>query len=168
VAALLIAICALNGAKVVMWGVKEEPRSVVLFLLSGFSLLFCADCAIGRVFTGPSAPYGPRYVALLIPAGMALFLQAVALSRQPRFLWAAVLYTVVLIPATAFPRPYEVEGAAWYANGKRAWKAEYLRTHDKDEADKASHFPIFPGDLSEKLKFLQDRDLNLFLQEPSP
>jgi hypothetical protein len=168
VAAVLLVICAWNGVRCALRGVEREPRSVVLFCLSAYSILFCVNCAVGRVFTGPIAPYASRYVALLIPAGVAMLLQASVLAHRRPFFWLALAYTALLVPATAFPRPYEVWGANWYSNGRSAWKAEYLRTLDKAAAEKAAHFPIYPGNLDDRLKYVREHHLNLFLPSSGP
>ena len=168
VAGALVAISAWNGIRCALRGVEREPRSVVLFCLASFALLFCINCSVGRAFTGPIAPYSSRYVALLIPGGVAILLQAAELSGRRLIFWLALAFTAFLVPATAFPRPYEVWGANWYTEGRRAWKAEYLRTHDEAGADKAAHFPIYPGRLGERLRYLEEHGLNLYLPSPDP
>jgi hypothetical protein len=163
VAAGLLAIGAWNGFRCAVRGVANEPRSVVLFCLSAFALLFCANCAIGRVFTGPIAPLAPRYASLLIPAGLAIFLQLSALRVRPHVGWLALAYTVLLIPGTAVQRADEIYGIHWYAEGRSAWKAAYLSTHDQAQADAIAHFPVYPGPVTERLDYLETRRLNLFL-----
>ena len=168
VAAALVAIAAWNGARCAVRGVEKDPRGVVLFCLSAFSILFCVNCAVGRVFMGPIAPYSSRYDALLIPAGVAILLQAAALAQRRPFRWTALAYTALLVPATAVARPYEVWGANWYTEGRAAWKAEYLRTLDQAAADKAAHFPIYPGNLDDRLEYVRQHQLNLFLPPSGP
>ena len=168
VAAALVAIAAWNGVRCLLRGVDREPRSAVLFCLSAFAILFCANCAVGRVFLGPYAPYSSRYDALLVPAGLVLLLQASALADRRPFLWLALAYTAFLVPATAITRPYEEQGTTWYTRGRSAWKAEYLRTLDQAAADKAAHFPIYPGKLDDRLNYLREHRLNLFLPPSGP
>lgn len=168
VAACLVAIAGVNGARCLRHGVAREPRSVVLFCLAAFALLYCANCAIGRVFTGPIAPYASRYSGLLIPAGLALFLQLASLARRRAFAWALVGYTILLVPATAVMAAYEVAGADWYADGRRAWKAEYLKTQDQSDADRVARFAIYPAPLNDRLAFLKEHRLNLFADGPAP
>jgi hypothetical protein len=164
-AAALVAIAARNGYRCVARGVAHETESVVLFCLAAFALLFCANCAIGRVFTGPIAPLAPRYAALLIPAGLAIFLQLAQLRAHPNLAWLAMAYVVLLVPGTSIRRADEIYGENWYADGRRSWKAAYLRTHDEVQADQVAHFPVYPGPLGDKLTFLEDRRLNLFLPD---
>jgi hypothetical protein len=167
-AAGLAAISVWNGFRCVRRGVAREPRSVVLFCLAAFALLFCANCAIGRVFTGPIAPLAPRYATLLIPGGLAIFLQLDTLVPRGAIAWLAIIYTALLIPGTAVQRADEVYGANWYAEGRRAWKAAYLETHDEAAADRISHFSVYPASLGDRLRYLEDHRLNLFLPPPSP
>jgi hypothetical protein len=152
-----------NGIICIRRGIAREPRCVVLFCLSTFTLLFCANCAIGRVFTGSIAPLAPRYATLLIPAGLAIFLQLEVLAGRRGLAWLAIVYTLLLVPGTAVRRPDEIFGANWFADGRRAWKAAYLKTHDEAEANRISNFSVYPGPVGDRLKYLEDRRLNLFL-----
>jgi hypothetical protein len=167
VSAALVAICAWNGIRSLSRGVAQNRQCVVLFCLSAFALLFCANCAVGRVFTSAIAPLAPRYVSLLIPAGLAIFLQLSLLGNLRGLGWAAMAYAVLLIPGTSITRTDEIYGANWYAEGRRSWKAAYLSTHDEAKADQLSHFSIYPAPLGERLTFLEDHRLNLFLPPPS-
>jgi hypothetical protein len=167
-ATALVAIAVRNGCRCVARGIAGETHAVVLFCLAAFALLFCANCAIGRVFTGPIAPLAPRYAALLIPGGLAIFLQLAELGVQRNMVWLATVYVVLLVPGTSIRRADEIYGANWYADGLRSWKAAYLRTHDEAQADQVAHFPVYPGPVGDKLTFLEDRHLNLFLRDSGP
>jgi hypothetical protein len=166
-AAALLAISIWNGIRCVTRGIAANRQCVVLFCLSTFVLLFCANCAIGRVFTGAIAPLAPRYASLLIPGGVAILLQLSMLRSHRGYSWLAMAYLVLLVPGTAVRRADEIYGANWFADGRRSWSAAYLRTHDEAKADQISHFSIYPGPLGEKLAFLEAHDLNLFLPTPS-
>jgi hypothetical protein len=167
VAAALVLICIWNGVRCLARGVSQNRQGVVLFCLSAFALLFCANCAIGRVFTSSIAPLAPRYASLLIPAGLAIFLQLLLLRAHRGLGWAAMAYVVLLIPGTAVTRADEIYGANWFAEGRRSWKAAYLSTHDEAKADQLSHFSIYPAPLGERLTFLENNRLNLFLPPSS-
>jgi hypothetical protein len=163
VGAALVAIAAWHAWRLAVRGVTREPRSAVLFVLAGFTLLFCANCAIGRVFTGPYAPLAPRYVTLVIPAALAILLQ-VAVQRDRRaFAGMGILFAVLLLAGTTVSPAHEIVGANWYTDGRRAWMAAYLESHDEAEATRVAQFPIYPGLVGERLDFLERRRLNLFL-----
>lgn len=159
----LLAISAWNGLRCLVNGVVRDPCRVVLFCLSTFTLLYCANCAIGRVFTSDIAPLAPRYVTLMVPGGLAILLQLSRLGARRALAYLAVIYSVLLIPATAFPRPEEIVGAKWYADGRRSWRAAYLETRDEGEANRRSGFSVYPGPLGDRLPYLKARGLNLFL-----
>jgi hypothetical protein len=167
-AAGLAAISVRSGARCLTRGVEGEPRSAVLFSLAAFTLLFCANCAIGRVFTGPIAPLAPRYATLLVPGGLAILLQLEALAPRGTVAGLAMIYTLLLVPCTALQRADEVAGANWFADGRRAWKAAYLQNHDEAAANRISRFSVYPAPLGDRLRYLEDRRLNLFRGEPSP
>jgi hypothetical protein len=167
-AAALAAIALRSGAACLARGVAREPRSAVLFCLSAFTLLFCANCAVGRVFMGAIAPLAPRYATLLIPGGLALFLQLDALAPRGTVAGLAMLYTLLLVPCTTLRRADEIAGADWFADGRRAWKAAYLATHDEAAAGRVSHFSVYPGPLGDRLTYLENRRLNLFEGQPAP
>jgi hypothetical protein len=167
-AAGLAAISVGNAVRCVARGVAREPRSTVLFCLATFTLLFCFNCAVGRVFTTPIAPLAPRYATLLIPGGLAIYLQLEALAARAGLRWLAIAYTVILIPGTSVQHADEVIGANWFADGRRSWKSAYLQTHNEAEADRISHFSVYPLPLGDRLKYLEDRRLNLFQGLPSP
>jgi hypothetical protein len=165
VAASLSAIGMGNAIRCLRWGVARNPRCVVLFSLSAFALLFCANCAVGRVFTGPIAPLAPRYASLLIPGGLAILLQLSVLPARGLLGWMAIAYAILLVPATAIPRATEVYGANWYTDGLRSWKAAYLMSHDEAKADQIAHFSVYPFPLGDRLTYLEDHRLNLFLPD---
>jgi hypothetical protein len=168
-AAGLAAISVWNGIRCLRRGVARDPRGAVLFCLATFTLIFCVNCAVGRVFTEQIAPLAPRYATLLIPGGLAIFLQLGNLAPPRGALsWLAIIYTAILIPGTTVPRPDEVDSANWFANGRRSWRAAYLETHDQGEADRISHFSIYPAPLDGRMRYLEDHRLNLFLPTPAP
>ena len=162
VAAALVLICFRHARRMIQSGVAGEPGSVVLFCLSGYTLLFCANAAVGRVFTGDIAPLASRYVTLLIPGGLALFLEIALLSRRSPYGWPALAYAALLIPGGCFLRPLDAAGVQWYTEGKTRWKAAYLETHDEAKADKAANFQVYPRPIGDRLQFLKERRLNLF------
>lgn len=162
VAAVLAAIALWHGRRILENGVSREPRSVVLFCLAGYTLIYCANTAIGRVFTGQYAPLSPRYVTLLVPGGMAVFLQLALLGARRTLLWPALAFAALLVPACVLQRPLDAAGIKWYTEGLTQWKAAYLATHDEAKAEKAAGFPIYPTRVGGRLDYLEARHLNLF------
>lgn len=167
-AAALLGIALYHGIRCLRRAVTADRRSAVLFSLAAFTLLYCANCAVGRVFTGATAPLAPRYVTLLVPGMLALYLQLVALADRRAGYLAALVALSLLVPTTAFLQPFENVGTRWYAGGRTAWKAAYLRTGSEAEATRAAGFSIYPVSVEPQLQYLRTHHLNLYLDGPAP
>jgi hypothetical protein len=144
---------------------------VVIFCLAGFALVYCANTAIGRVCMGlVGAPAASRYLTLMIPAGLAVYLHLATLASARRAHLLGLAYVVLLIPGCLFLQNGDRENVRWYSEGRRAWKAAYLATHDAVQATRQANFPIhpFPDTLTERLQFLEKHRLNLFKPDGQP
>jgi len=57
----------------------------------------------------------------------------------------------------------------YYSEGRRAWKAAYLKTKDEVKANELSNFCVYPAPrLKERLQFLEKNRLNLFNPDGTP
>jgi hypothetical protein len=151
-----------------LWRARDRRGSsldVIVVILSAFSLSFVANAAIGRVFLGmPESAQVSRYMGLLVPAFLAIYLHL--LSSRNGVLPAAVvvLFVVAIIPGTVrMPSGYSPQIVA---DGKQAWKSCILQVGNIDDCDRATGFPIYPDarktHLLEKLQYLQKNHLNLY------
>jgi hypothetical protein len=138
---------------------------LMVAILLGYSMLFAANTAVGRVCLGlPAAAQASRYATLLIPAFLAMYLYLRALHRKVLREIALGLLALVLMPGLA-----HVSGhASWYADGKRTWVSCYKRTEDIGYCDSSTGFAIYPDaerrGLKQKLDYLKNRKLNLFAE----
>ncbi len=164
---LLAAVAIIHGLRVLRSSPSEQPESTVLFVLAAATLLFCLNTAVGRVVLGwREAPYAPRYVTLLAPGILALYLQA---ERFSIGCWRngcrVALFTLVVWSGLTLS-PGDRLASDWYRRGREDWKAAYLASGSQIEANKVTSpdqgFTIYPGDLTAKLEFLRQRRLNLF------
>lgn len=160
----LTALCAQHGWQILRHGIDGRRISVVIFSLSAFALLYCFNTAVGRVCLGiEAAPQASRYVTLMIPAGLAVYLGLTrALPRQAFAM--GVFYVGLLCAGTLVLRPSDWESIRWFHDGREAWKAAYLETHDELLANQRSKFQVYPipGKITERLKYLEEHRLNLF------
>jgi hypothetical protein len=165
--ALLLAFAGVwHGWRCWRDGFENNRASVVIFFLSGFTLLYCADTAIGRVRLGlDAAPAASRYVTLMIPGALAIYLHLATLRRRSAGILGLVC-ALALIPATTRLSPVEWASVRSYSEGRAAWKAAYLATHDEAKATAASHFEIYPHSVADRLEFLERNHLNLFHGPP--
>jgi hypothetical protein len=134
---------------------------MVIAALAGFSLLYSAHAAVGRVCLGLGASQASRYSTLLTPAFLAIYFALCTLStRRLRSVLTAVL-------ALCFVHANNVDpGAPMLADAKRSWAACYKRTEDISYCDTSTHFQVHPAPaethLKQKLDYLKVNHLNLY------
>ncbi len=145
---------------------------LTIFALSGFSLLFAMGLAAGRAPLGVGQASSSRYVPYLTPMLIAGYLALSLSSFQPR--WRAALLAL-LMAGLAMKEAYSVaHGRYWIdllVEGKRRWRACYLREGDVARCDEEARFQIYPApEISERLRweldYLREHHLNLF--KPGP
>lgn len=147
-------------------GADEDRTSRVVVALVLFSLLFCAATAVGRISLGMNAAQSTRYVPLVVPLFLGLFLHVQDLAPRPRMLVSATL--VVVFVAATFPmRAPEAAFMRVLHQAKQSWAETYRRTGSIDEADRAAGRRIYHSDpestrLQQKLDWMEERRLGLF------
>jgi hypothetical protein len=69
-----------------LFGDKKPNRdvSLVVATLLTFSVLFCANMAVGRISLGPWAAQSPRYTIFLVPAYLCLYFHLLTLRRSTK------------------------------------------------------------------------------------
>lgn len=164
--AILIVLLVSHVRRIWREGGYRAPLSLISVVLVGFTLLFCFNTAVGRFFLGLEAAQASRYHALLLPAGLALYLNALALPR-PNIRLAAVALLVVVAVLGVLPLGLVDQYAGEFRDGRLRWKACYLRTGDIVGCNQEAAFEIFPYVelLAERLDFLKRNRLNLFAEE---
>jgi hypothetical protein len=160
------------------WAVRRMIRSAgadthatAIFCLTGFSVLFEAATAIGRVCMGLEAAEGPRYVAYGAVGVVGVYL-AVREAPLPRAARVGLLSALVLfLGFKEFTSAREnAELMNWYASGKRAWVDCYLAREDVDRCNDEAKFQIHPYPaavgVAQKLAFLKAHGYSLFKRGP--
>ena len=156
-------ITIIHLRKCIISGISKHPRSVVLFSLGAYAIIYCVVTAHGRAGSYESgAPIASRYVTLMITAGFVVLLHLATLKGALRY---SLIYLILVLLGTTYLQPVEEGAIKYYSEGKLAWKHAYLKTHDEIQAEINSDFPIYPGRLPERLKYMQNSKLNLFLPE---
>lgn len=158
------AVLIWHGAR--LWRNREwSAADLAVVILLGFSLLFGANTAIGRVCMGmPESAQYSRYMGLLVPAFLAIYFHLLTWRRSWFRTALVAVFAIALIPGTVrMPNGYSPQVVS---DGKRAWKTCILQTGIIDYCDRATGFPLFPDprrtQLLEKLQFLQKNRLNLY------
>ena len=161
-----------------------SPPHDVLVLLMGSGLLFVAVTAIGRVSLGPVAGTAPRYLSLMIPMWLAVYMAA-ALSGRRLVLFASTICVVVLAvssyvsvfersptdwPGTIGLTRANLDSVLHYGTNKTAWADVYLATGSWEAAQTALRDFLHPNPtgshFDDKFRFLRERRLSFFAGKP--
>lgn len=164
IALAAMALVAYHLRRLIKFGTSDRWRLIPLVLLV-YSLLFSADCAIGRVCLGlPAGPEASRYVTLMIPAFLALYFGMISLPRGTMRTVAVCIFAMSLVPTSIF-----LSGEVfWYARVKTTWSECYLRNANIQYCDQVAGFSIYPmwgperALLQWKLDYLKEHQLNFF------
>ena len=166
---LAVGVMALQAINLLRGGGSGNTPVIIAALL-GYTLLFSANTAVGRLCLGlPLAAQVSRYATLLIPGYLAFyfFLQSIRFAL-PRAAGSLLLIALFYADIGSAPQDHW-SSIRWYANGKRAWVACYKQTGDIAHCDQATHFPIYPHPantgLAAKLEYLKQHHLNLFADD---
>jgi hypothetical protein len=152
---------------------EARRRSAAIAALAVFGLLFCAGTAVGRITLGLNAAQSTRYVPLVVPAFLGLYLHLQTLRSLRGRLLLSCLAVVALAAATFPMRADEARFIAILARDKQRWVDAYLETGSVRVADARARRPIYPNPpdvthLEEKLDTLRRQRLNLFANRPPP
>lgn len=164
---LLASVAVKHGLRVLRTSAGNSPASTVIFILSSFTLLYCINTAFGRVMLGwQEAPYAPRYVTLVIPGMFALYLHGETLAnRYARNGWWTALILLAICSGFSLSAD-DRKAVEWYSENRESWRKVYLSTGSQPKADAATipdqGYTIYPGDLSSKLSYLREHQLNLY------
>jgi hypothetical protein len=141
----------------------EIPLTIAILL--GYSFLFAANTAVGRVCIGlPAGAQSPRYVTLMIPGflGLYFFLRTISIPKMR--MRALVVLALALVPGHV----YTPRRVFYYEDRKNAWAACYRAMEDIDACDAKTVFKIYPDakrtGLKRKLDYLKKKKLNLFAE----
>ncbi len=144
----------------------EDCRiSLVVVVLIGFTLLFCVNAAVGRTPLGLEAAQANRYVSLMIPAFLAVYLHLLTikgkLARRATlaiFLMAAAVGSLPLDRINRF-------GEDHYRQ-KGAWQSCYLECEDVGRCNQLVKSEMFlrldPEDVARKLSYMKEHRLGFF------
>jgi hypothetical protein len=164
---LLLAVWIFVGKLRDAW--RMEPKrndDHVMLALTGFSLLYAANAAVGRVCFGVEYGQSSRYAPYLFPVFLAFYFALLELRPQPRRTFTLTIYVIALAVAAVFLSPRDRRTIAYYHDGKAGWKACYLQRQDPVACTRETGFAIYPNPSSiqirRELDYMQQDHLNLF------
>jgi hypothetical protein len=142
------------------WNSHQLLLSKIILILSGYSLTFVFTSALGRAHLGLEFAHASRYICYLVPSVLALYLYLDSIKKNKAF------FTIVFTAFVCFSLVSRKDMKR-IAEGKREWKAAYLKSEDITKATELSGFEIYPlekkEELALKLDYLKKNKLNLFI-----
>lgn len=168
---LTAAVCARRAVLLLARaGEGADARAgVVIVTLAGFSILFAAGAALGRVCVGLSEATSARYMPYVIPAALALYFELLSLKEGARARAAGL--AAFAAGAALMTAPLLGGGAAALEEarrGKEEWRRCYLETESVGGCDARSGFVIYEtaagpdASVKRRLDYLKRRRLNLY------
>jgi hypothetical protein len=159
---VLMAVLALNFWLVSKRGIAQHG-SLLVVILTGYSLIYAAAAAVGRVCLGMEAAGFSRNLTLLIPGFLGIYFHLLmSRTRYSRTLLMTTLLAAVL-PSCVQRNHKEIEG---FSAMKRAWKDCYRAAENVQYCDNLSGLQLYPRPeathLEQKLNYLKQNRLNLY------
>jgi len=151
---------------------QTRTQGIVATVLLVFTLLFCANAALGRLCLGMVLAMNSRYVPYLTPAFLGLYFFCLSQrSRKIRAL-SVVAFVAIAINASVPIRIGDRSMMAQFHDLKNNWRNCYLERHDIQrceailKARKPPEYRIYPSPsathLQDKLDYLERNRLNLY------
>ena len=144
-----------------------NARAQTVFLLTAFTLLYCAVTAAGRIQFGLSGAQSSRYVPLVAPAFLGLYFALLQLERKLLRKLLGGLAVLALVHASFPMHPLEAGFMKQLAQKKRSWVAAYRETGSVEQASRAARLRIDPfrdprRSTDETFAYLQKHRLSFF------
>jgi hypothetical protein len=160
----VLAVAAEQGFRLLR-APAAPPQREVIFALTAFSLLFAAATAYGRIAFGFPGAQATRYVPLLVPGLLGIYLRLQEIER-PRLRAALSAASALAVVLATFPmRASEARFMEHLSRGKGAWVEVYLETGDLAQANRRAGVSIFPFEAPEvprMLDYLREHHLNFY------
>ena len=162
----MLEVLVRRGKRVLRHEDRNPTADRVVFTLVGFSMLYAFLTAYGRICESLLVSQSSRYMTLLIPGFVGLYLD---LLTRPAFRWRRAALGIFL--AAALFGSVSVwlvtdDGAARIRDSKLRWKECYLRVEDVGRCDAEARAQVYPWDpavnLPPRLEYLKENRLNLY------
>jgi hypothetical protein len=146
----------------------DRPRLMAILTLTGFTLAFVANTAIGRICLGLEGAAAPRYVPLVAPGILGLFLCLRYLSPRRQAVAAVTAILMLAAGLLNISKPAATH-ARLSADQRKAWCRAYIESRDPVVASRVSGYLVYPDPeaIRGRLELLQSRQLG-FLRSSGP
>ncbi len=161
---------AITVVMIAVWGRSAwlmlrsvDPGKQVPVILTGYTLLYAAAAAVGRLCLGMEAAESSRNTTLLIPGFFGIYVCLLSLHQSQKRTWLLAALLAAVLPSCVQRNHKEIEG---FSARKSAWANCYRTTENIDACDASSKLQIYPQPeaihLRKKLDFLKQNRLNLY------
>ncbi len=144
----------------------DNGARVVIVILTGYTLMYAAAAAIGRVCLGMEAAGSSRNITLLIPGFLGIYFRLLMLDHTYKRTLLMSAFVIAVVPACVQRNHKEIEG---FSAMKRAWKNCYLTNENIEDCDRLSNLQLYSRPeatrLGAKLSFLKQNRLNLYAND---
>jgi hypothetical protein len=163
--AAILGVVLYHGLRVLRQGLRTNQTSLIITMLLGYTLIYAANTAIGRVCNGIEGGQSSRYMTLVIPAFFALYLYLCSLKPQQLQIAGSIIYVSLLLGLPFFSGPADVQMMQGFTNGKQQWRECYLAERDITQCDQFTGFKVYPSpNFQDKLDYLQHHRLSFFAE----
>lgn len=146
----------------------QDKKSVVIFYLSSFTIIFIFFTAIGRVCLGIEVSHASRYIPYTIPGMLALYFTFLIIGKLPEI--PARIKTLLMLTLFMLMTFREVvtirntDAVNHYRDAKINWSKCYLENNDINYCNEKVSFQVYPNNdrIKDKLEYLKVRKLNFF------
>jgi hypothetical protein len=157
---LLVLICiAVRRFAELLRNKEGSPLARVIALLSGYTLLYIAAAAVGRLCFGLDYAQQSRYVVFMNLALFAFYLAALGLRNARTQRWAIALLFLGLLAGNFYPAHRDTAERDYFFETKTRWKQCYLRYEDITRCDREAGGVAHPNPaathMKEKLDYLK-------------
>lgn len=148
---------------------REDRLAYVGLFLFLFSAAFLANMAIGRVCTGLEHAMASRYMPLVMPAGLGLYLVTLRL-RRPSWRAIGVWLLLIAFAVGSFHSPGKL--LKHYVRGKTNWLIAYRASGNYVLSEQHAGFQLFPApvafgfDIPERVRWLEKHQLSFTRGQP--
>ena len=178
----VLALIVIVTAAFVAWRWLKRGASLnddVLMLLMGSSVLFVVTTAVGRIPLGVLAGTAARYLSLMLPIWLTVYLVATSSARRVRPLATLLVGLLAILPYSTMHRraiaewpgtfgtmDWQHDAMVFFGVNKVVWADNYLATGTWEAAQAAVLQVIHPSPagsrFDDKLRFLREHRLSFF------
>lgn len=146
-------------------GSNDNRLSLVIVILISFTLLFCINAAVGRTPIGLEAAQANRYVSLMIPAFLGIYLHLLTIKTKA-LRWVALGCFLLAASAGSLPLDRIDRFGEDHYRQKLAWRSCYLECEDVHQCNEQVGNEMFlrldARDVALKLAYMKEHHLGIY------